>query len=151
MRAVLQRVTSASVTVKDTEVGAIKNGLLVLLGVTNEDTQDDIDWLVRKIVRMRIFSDTEGLMNLDLKTINGDLLVVSQFTLYASIKKGNRPSYTRAGEPDFAKEMYQKFIKNTEKELCKKIETGIFAADMEISLLNDGPVTIIVDSKQRDF
>jgi len=150
MRALVQRVSMAKVVVDEEEVGKIENGLLVFLGVGNEDTDDDIQWLSSKIVQMRIFSDENGKMNKSILDINGNLLVVSQFTLFASTKKGNRPSFTNSAPPDFAKMMYEKFIFECEKLLNKKVEKGIFAADMKVHLINDGPVTIWIDTKNKE-
>jgi D-tyrosyl-tRNA(Tyr) deacylase len=150
MRAVLQRVTQASCTVDDKITGEIKNGFLVLLGIEDVDTDDDMQWLAQKIVAMRVFGDENGLMNKALADINGDILLISQFTLFANTKKGNRPGFTRAARPDKAIPMYEQMIKTLEELTGKKIATGIFGADMKISLLNDGPVTIIMDTKDRD-
>lgn len=147
MRALIQRVLEAKVLVNNEIVGKINQGLLVFLGVGHNDTDKDIQWLASKIVQMRIFSDEEGKMNKSVKDVNGDILVVSQFTLFASTKKGNRPSFTDSAAPDFAKEMYEKFIFQCEGLLQKKVERGIFAADMKVHLINDGPVTIWIDSK----
>jgi D-tyrosyl-tRNA(Tyr) deacylase len=151
MRIVIQKVSKASVTVEGQLVSSIGKGLLVLLGVEDADTDDDIDWLVKKMVQLRVFSDESGVMNLSVQDVSGDILVVSQFTLHASTKKGNRPSYIRASKPEFAVPMYEKFIQKSEEVLGKKIGTGIFGATMDVSLVNDGPVTIIIDSKQKDF
>lgn len=150
MRVVVQRVSKASVTVNEKLVASIKTGLLVLLGIENSDTQEDIDWLTRKITNLRIFNDTEGVMNQSLLEIKGDALVVSQFTLHASTKKGNRPSYIKAAKPDIAIPLYESFVKSVETELNKKVGTGIFGANMKVELLNDGPVTISIDSKNRE-
>lgn len=149
MRVVLQRVASASVAVDGNITGAIKAGLLVLLGISNGDSQQDIDWLVHKILGMRIFSDTDGTMNVSVQDINGDILVVSQFTLYASTKKGNRPSYIEAARPEVALPLYEAFVDSLSYKLNKTIPTGIFGADMQVALVNDGPVTIVMDSKER--
>lgn len=151
MRIVIQKVSRASVAVENKTVATIGKGLLVLLGIEDADTDDDIDWLVKKMVQLRIFDDENGVMNLSVQDIDGDVLIVSQFTLHASTKKGNRPSYIRASKPEFAVPMYEKFILKTEENLGKKVGTGIFGAMMEVSLVNDGPVTIIIDSKQKDF
>ncbi|NCB06628.1 MAG: D-tyrosyl-tRNA(Tyr) deacylase [Bacteroidia bacterium] len=151
MRIVIQKVSRASVTVENKTVATIGKGLLVLLGIEDADTDDDIDWLVKKMVQLRIFDDENGVMNLSVQDVAGDVLIVSQFTLHASTKKGNRPSYIRASKPEFAVPMYEKFILKTEENLGKKVQTGIFGAMMEVSLVNDGPVTIIIDSKQKDF
>ena len=150
MRTVIQRVTEASVKVDGKVTGAIKEGLLILVGVEDADTQEDIDWLVKKIVGLRIFNDENGVMNLSVQDIGGGLLAVSQFTLMASTKKGNRPSYIRASKGDYAQPMYEKFCLALEKESGKKVEKGIFGADMKVSLLNDGPVTIIMDTKNKE-
>ncbi|HEX5152240.1 MAG TPA: D-aminoacyl-tRNA deacylase [Parafilimonas sp.] len=150
MRAVIQRVSEASVTVDEKITGAIKTGLLILLGIEDIDTAEDIEWLSSKIVNMRIFNDANGVMNISLKDVDGDILLVSQFTLHASTKKGNRPSYSRASKPDIAIPMYEQMIAQLEKDSGKKIETGIFGADMKVSLLNDGPVTIVIDTKNRE-
>ncbi len=150
MRTVIQRVTKASVNIDGNIFSEINNGLLVLLGIENSDTQDDIDWLVKKIIQLRIFDDENGLMNLSVKDINGELLVVSQFTLFASTKKGNRPSFINSAKPDVALPLYKLFIANTELFFGKKIKTGEFAAAMKISLINDGPATIIIDTKNRE-
>ncbi|MBO9703731.1 MAG: D-tyrosyl-tRNA(Tyr) deacylase [Sporocytophaga sp.] len=150
MIAVIQRVKQASVTIDNMLKSSISEGLLVLLGIAHEDTQEDSDWLTKKIINLRIFSDTEGKMNLSLKDINGDLLVVSQFTLHASTKKGNRPSFIEAARPEKAIPMYEQFIHLSENELGKKVYTGEFGADMQVQLLNDGPVTIIIDTKNKN-
>ena len=150
MRIVIQRVKQASVTVDDQVTGAIRTGLLVLMGIEDSDTDEDISWLSNKIVNIRIFNDENGVMNLGVKEVNGDILLVSQFTLHASTKKGNRPSYIKASKPDFAIPMYEKMIKQLEQDLGKKIQTGIFGADMQVALQNDGPVTIWIDSKNRE-
>jgi len=151
MRAVLQKVSKAVVTVEDEVVSSIGNGLLILLGIEDADTEEDIEWLVKKITQLRIFNDENGVMNLSLKDVAGDVIVVSQFTLHANTKKGNRPSYIRASKPDFAVPMYEKFIRKTETVLGKKVGTGKFGAMMDVELVNDGPVTVIIDSKQKDF
>lgn len=150
MRAVLQRVTQASCTVDDKITGEIKNGFLVLLGIEDADTDDDLQWLAQKITAMRVFGDENGLMNKALADIDGDILLISQFTLFASTKKGNRPGFTRTARPDKAIPMYEQMIKTLGELTGKKIQTGIFGADMKISLLNDGPVTIVMDTKDRD-
>ncbi|MFQ6601168.1 D-tyrosyl-tRNA(Tyr) deacylase [Flavobacterium piscis] len=150
MRIVLQRVSEASVTVDGNKTADIKKGLLVLVGIEDLDTQEDIDWLVGKIIKMRIFGDENDVMNCSVQDIDGDIIVVSQFTLHASTKKGNRPSYIKASKPEFAIPMYENFVKSLEKEFNKKVQTGIFGADMKVSLLNDGPVTILIDSKNRE-
>lgn len=150
MRAVIQRVSHASVTIDGNIKAEIKSGLLILLGIEENDTQQDIDWLVKKIIHLRIFSDTDGKMNLSVQDINGDILVISQFTLFASTKKGNRPGFTRSAKPDIAIPLYEKFIGETENHFGKRIYTGEFGADMKVTLLNDGPVTIIIDSKNPE-
>lgn len=150
MKIVLQRVSEASVTVDGDKTADIKKGLLVLVGIEDADTQEDIDWLSGKIIKMRIFGDENDVMNCSVQDIDGDIIVVSQFTLHASTKKGNRPSYIKAAKPEFAIPMYENFVKSLEKEFNKKVQTGIFGADMKVSLINDGPVTILIDSKNRD-
>lgn len=150
MRAVIQRVTEASCKVDDKITGQIDLGFLVLLGVENADTQDDAEWLAQKIANMRVFGDENGLMNKSLTDIDGNILLISQFTLFASTKKGNRPGFTRAAKPDKAIPLYEEMIKQLSTLLNKEIQTGIFGADMKISLINDGPVTIIVDTKNRE-
>ncbi|MCF0070883.1 D-aminoacyl-tRNA deacylase [Dyadobacter sp. CY261] len=149
MIAVIQRVSSASVTIEGQVKGEIKAGFMVLLGITHLDTQEDIEWLGKKIVGLRVFNDEEGKMNLDLKTVNGDILLISQFTLHASTKKGNRPSFIEAAKPDVAIPLYEKMISFLSIELGNPIQTGEFGADMKVALLNDGPVTIVIDSKNR--
>ena len=151
MRVVVQKVKEASVTVQNKKIAAIGTGLLVLVGIENEDTDDDVDYLVKKIVQLRVFDDENGVMNLSVKDVNGDIIVVSQFTLHATTKKGNRPSYIRAARPEFSIPMYEKFIVVCENMLGKKVGTGQFGAMMDVALINDGPVTIIIDSKQKDF
>ncbi|WP_143309886.1 D-aminoacyl-tRNA deacylase [Chitinophaga vietnamensis] len=150
MRAVIQRVSRASVTVDGNVTGAIQMGLLVLLGIEDADTIEDIQWLSSKIVNLRIFNDDDGVMNISVKDAHGDILLVSQFTLHASTKKGNRPSYIRASKPDIAIPLYEKMIAQLEQDLGTRIERGIFGADMKVELLNDGPVTIIIDSQHRE-
>jgi D-tyrosyl-tRNA(Tyr) deacylase len=150
LKIVLQRVSSASVTIENKIVADIQKGLLILIGIEAADLQEDIDWLVGKITKIRIFEDESQVMNLSVKDIDGDIIVVSQFTLHAATKKGNRPSYIKAAKPDFAIPLYESFVQHLEKELGKKIQTGVFGADMKVSLLNDGPVTIIIDSKNRE-
>ena len=150
MRAVIQRVSEASVTVKGAIIGQIQRGLMVLVGIVNEDDISDIEWLSKKIANLRIFNDENSVMNKSLLEINGDAIVVSQFTLHASTKKGNRPSYIYAAKPETAIPMYEQFIKQLELQLNKKVGTGQFGADMKVALVNDGPVTIIIDSKNRD-
>jgi D-tyrosyl-tRNA(Tyr) deacylase len=150
MKIVLQRVSSASVTINNKIVADIQKGLLVLVGIEDADTQVDIDWLVGKIVNLRIFDDANHIMNLSVKDIDGDVIVVSQFTLHASTKKGNRPSYIKASKPEVAIPLYENFVKRLEIELGKKVQTGVFGADMKVLLLNDGPVTIEMDSKNKE-
>jgi D-tyrosyl-tRNA(Tyr) deacylase len=150
MKAVIQRVSSASVTIEATKVAAIQNGLLVLLGIEEADSHEDIDWLTAKIANLRIFPDENKVMNLSLKDCNGDLLIVSQFTLHALTKKGNRPSYIKAAHPKVAIPLYESFIQQAENELGKKVQTGVFGADMQVELLNDGPVTLIIDTKNKE-
>lgn len=150
MRALLQRVSHASVTINGHVKSRINSGLLILLGVEQEDSAEDIDWLVKKIAQLRIFSDDAGLMNLSVQDIGGDLLVVSQFTLHASTKKGNRPSFIRAARPDTAIPMYEQFVEQLSALAGKPVLTGEFGADMKVELLNDGPVTIWIDSKNRE-
>lgn len=150
MKVVIQRVTEASVTINNEKVASINNGLLVLLGIVNEDTQDDIKWLCNKITNLRIFGDENDIMNNSLLDVNGDVIVVSQFTLHANTKKGNRPSYIKAAKPDVAIPLYESFVKQLELGLRKQVQTGEFGADMKVQLLNDGPVTIIIDSKNKE-
>ena len=150
MRVVVQRVFEASVTVDGQKTADIKKGLLILVGIEDADNQEDIDWLAGKIIKMRIFGDENDVMNCSVQDIDGDIIVVSQFTLHASTKKGNRPSYIKAAKPEFAIPMYENLVKSLEKEFNKKVQTGIFGADMKVSLINDGPVTILIDSKNRD-
>lgn len=149
MIAVIQRVTQASVTIDNEIRGKIELGFMILVGITHTDTQEDIEWLSKKIVGLRVFGDEEGKMNLDLKSVDGNILLISQFTLHASTKKGNRPSFIEAARPEIAIPLYEKMIAQLEFDLGKTIETGTFGADMKVSLLNDGPVTIIIDSKNR--
>ncbi len=151
MRIVIQRVSHASVTIEGKVKSAIQSGMLVLLGIEGEDTEEDIQWLTRKMTNLRIFNDENGVMNKSLLDVGGDILLISQFTLHANTKKGNRPSYIRAAKPDFAIPMYEKFIVALEQLLGKPIGTGEFGADMKVELLNDGPVTIIIDSKNKVF
>ncbi len=150
MRAVLQRVTQASCTVEGKVTGQIKTGFLVLLGIEDADTTEDLQWLAQKIAAMLVFGDENGLMNKALADVDGDILLISQFTLFAQTKKGNRPGFTRAARPDKAIPMYEQMIKTLEDLTGKKVATGIFGADMKISLLNDGPVTIVMDTKDKD-
>jgi len=149
MRVVIQRVSRASVTVDEKVTGAIQTGLLVLVGIEDADGREDLEWLSAKIVQMRIFNDADGVMNLSLKEVNGDLLLVSQFTLHAVTKKGNRPSYIQASKPPVAIPLYEQFIAQLEKDLGKSVQTGVFGADMKVELVNDGPVTIWMDSKNK--
>ena len=149
MKAVLQRVSSASVTILEKIVAQIDNGLLVLVGIEDADSQEDINWLCQKIVNLRIFGDENGVMNLSVKDSQGGIIVVSQFTLHANTKKGNRPSYIKASKPEIAIPLYENFVQQMELELGKKIQTGKFGADMKVALVNDGPVTIIIDSKNK--
>ena len=149
MRVVIQKTKEASVTVNNNCIAKINNGLLVLVGIEDADTEEDIKWLSKKIVNLRIFEDKNGLMNNSVLQIDGDIIVVSQFTLFASTKKGNRPSYTQASKPDFAIPMYNKFISQIQTDLGKHVQTGKFGADMKVSLVNDGPITISIDSKNR--
>ena len=150
MRAVIQRVSNASVKVDGAITGQIQQGLLVLVGIEDSDGQDDLEWLSGKIVNLRIFNDEESVMNKSVKDIEGEVLVVSQFTLHAATKKGNRPSYIRASKPDIAVPMYEKFKQQLAKDMGKEIQSGIFVADMKVELLNDGPVTIIIDTKNKE-
>ena len=150
MRAVIQRVSEASVTVNGEITGAIQNGLLVFLGIEDADTTDDIQRLGSKIVNLRVFNDGAGIMNLSLKDTDGEILLVSQFTLHALTKKGNRPSYIRASKPDIAIPLYEEMVLRLENVLGKKVQTGMFGADMKVKLLNDGPVTIIIDTKDKE-
>ena len=150
MKAVIQRVTKASVTIEGKINGQIGNGLLVLMGIEDADTDDDIDWLSSKIVNLRIFNDDKGVMNISVKDLAGDILLISQFTLHASTKKGNRPSYIKASKPEIAIPIYEKMITQLSIDLDKKIQTGIFGADMKVELLNDGPVTIVIDTKNKE-
>ncbi len=150
MRVVIQRVSTASVSIKDNTNSRINSGFLILLGIEEKDGEEDAEWLCSKIANMRIFADDQGLMNRSLMDVQGDVLVVSQFTLHALTKKGNRPSFIKAARPEQAIPLYELFIRTLEEKLNKKIERGIFGADMQVSLINDGPVTIIMDSKDRD-
>ncbi|WP_035668326.1 D-aminoacyl-tRNA deacylase [Flavobacterium sp. 83] len=150
MKVVIQRVSSASVTIDNKIVANIQKGLLVLVGIEDADAQGDIDWLVNKITNIRIFGDENDVMNLSIAAIDGDIIVVSQFTLYASTKKGNRPSYIKASKPEVAIPLYENFVKRLEIELGKKVQTGVFGADMKVALVNDGPVTIVIDSKNKE-
>lgn len=150
MKAVIQRVSQSSVTIDGEITASIQKGLLILVGIEEVDTKEDIEWLSSKIVNLRIFGDENDVMNLSVKDINGDIIVVSQFTLHASTKKGNRPSYIKAAKPELAIPLYNQFIQQIEKDLAKKVQTGQFGADMKVSLLNDGPVTIIIDTKNKE-
>ena len=150
MKVVIQRVSQASVTIEEKIVANIQHGLMILVGIEDEDNDEDIDWLVNKTINLRIFDDANHVMNLSVKDTNGDIIVVSQFTLHASTKKGNRPSYLKAAKPEVSIPMYESFVAALEVALGKKVQTGIFAADMKVALLNDGPVTIIIDSKNKE-
>ncbi len=150
MKVVIQRVSSSSVTVDEKIVAEIQKGLLVLVGIEDADTSEDIDWLTAKIANIRIFNDENDIMNLSIQNVDGDIIVVSQFTLHATTKKGNRPSYINASKPEIAIPMYESFVQKLENHLGKKVQTGIFGADMKVRLLNDGPVTIVIDSKNRE-
>ncbi|OMP31550.1 D-aminoacyl-tRNA deacylase [Mangrovimonas sp. DI 80] len=149
MKAVIQRVSQSSVTIEGEQVANINTGLLILLGIVDEDTQEDIDWLSKKIANLRIFPDENEVMNKSLIDVNGDAIVVSQFTLHASTKKGNRPSYINAAKPDIAIPLYESFVSKFEADLGKTVGTGEFGADMKVALVNDGPVTIIIDTKDK--
>jgi D-tyrosyl-tRNA(Tyr) deacylase len=150
MRIVVQRVKSASVQIEGKTVGSIDQGLLILLGIENDDTQEDSEWLIQKVNGLRIFSDEEGKMNHSIQDIKGSFLLVSQFTLHATTKKGNRPSFIRAAKPEFANMLYEMFCNQISQELSRPVKTGVFGADMQVSLVNDGPVTILIDSKNRE-
>ena len=150
MKVIIQRVLQASVTIESRIVSQIQEGLLILVGIEDLDNQEDIHWLTSKIINLRIFNDENNVMNLSVKDINGEMIVVSQFTLHASTKKGNRPSYIKASKPDIAIPLYESFVSQLESELGKKIQTGVFGADMNVSLVNDGPVTIVIDSKNKE-
>ena len=150
MRVVIQRVTKASVTINGLVNGAIQKGLLVFVGIEEADNMEDISWLSNKIINLRIFDDDQGVMNLSLKEIGGDILLISQFTLHATTKKGNRPGYSKAARPELAIPLYQAFIKQLQNDLEKEIATGEFGADMKVELLNDGPVTIVIDTKNKE-
>jgi D-aminoacyl-tRNA deacylase len=150
MRAVLQRVKEASVTIEGEKAADIQQGLLVLLGIEDADGPDDIEWLTAKIAKLRIFNDAEGVMNLSVQDINGDIIIVSQFTLHSATKKGNRPSYIKAAKPEIAVPLYEAFLQSMENILGKKVQTGKFGADMKVGLVNDGPVTIIIDTKNKE-
>jgi D-aminoacyl-tRNA deacylase len=151
MRAVIQRVRRASVIISGLVHSSIESGLMVLLGIENTDSQDDIRWLSNKLINLRIFNDKEGIMNMSLIETGGDILLVSQFTLFAATKKGNRPSYIRASKPDIAVPLYQNMIFQLEKDLGKKIYTGVFGAEMQVEMINDGPVTILIDTKMKEL
>ena len=150
MKTVIQRVLQASVTIDNKIVSEIKTGLLVLVGIENTDSQEDTSWLVTKIVNLRIFADENNIMNLSIKDIDGEIIIISQFTLHASTKKGNRPSYLKASKPEIAIPIYENFVQKLQFELGKKVQTGVFGADMKVNLINDGPVTIVIDSKNKD-
>ncbi len=150
MKIVIQRVSKASVTIRNNKIAEIEKGLLILLGIVDADGQEDINFLVRKIANLRIFNDEKGVMNTSLLEVHGDAIVVPQFTLQASTKKGNRPSYIKAAKPEIAIVLYENFVQTLEKEIGKKVQTGEFGADMKVELLNDGPVTIIIDSKNKE-
>ncbi|MBL86990.1 MAG: D-tyrosyl-tRNA(Tyr) deacylase [Winogradskyella sp.] len=150
MKIVIQRVSEASVVINQKQIASIEHGLLILLGIVDEDTQEDIDWLCNKIVNLRIFPDENGVMNTSLLDAGGNIIVVSQFTLHASTKKGNRPSYIKAAKPDVAIPLYENFVSTLQNNLGKPIQTGEFGADMKVQLVNDGPVTIIIDSKNKE-
>ena len=150
MKAVIQRVSGASVTIEEKKVASINKGLLILLGIVNDDSQEDIIWLSKKIANLRIFPDENGVMNKSLNEISGEIIVVSQFTLHASIKKGNRPSYIKAAKPEVAIPLYKTFINQLEKDTDNTIQTGEFGARMDVALVNDGPVTIIIDTKNKE-
>ena len=150
MKAVIQRVTEASVTIDENKVADIQKGLLVLIGIEDADSKEDINWLTTKIANLRIFGDENGVMNLSIKEVEGEMIVVSQFTLHAQTKKGNRPSYIKAAKPEIAIPLYESFLVQMETELGKKVQTGQFGADMKVALINDGPVTIIIDSKNKE-
>ncbi len=150
MRVVIQRVSKASVTINGKIKSGIGTGLLILLGIENDDTQEDIDWLTGKISRLRIFNDDDGVMNLSVKDINGEIIVVSQFTLHANVRKGNRPSYIKAARPEYAIPLYEKFVSKLERETGKTVQTGEFGAMMDVELVNNGPVTILIDTKNKE-
>ncbi|MDR0428978.1 MAG: D-tyrosyl-tRNA(Tyr) deacylase [Tannerellaceae bacterium] len=150
MKTVIQRVKRASVSINNKITAEIKSGLLILIGIEDSDNQEDIEWLTKKITHLRIFDDNEGVMNRSVLECEGDIMVVSQFTLQASVKKGNRPSYIRASKPEIAIPLYETFCKEIEKSVGKKVHTGTFGADMQIELINDGPVTIVIDTKNKE-
>ncbi|MDH7911837.1 D-aminoacyl-tRNA deacylase [Winogradskyella sp. SYSU M77433] len=150
MKIVIQRVSEASVTINKKKIANIKEGLLVLLGIVNEDTKEDIDWLCKKLLNLRVFPDDNDVMNKSILDADGEIIVVSQFTLHASTKKGNRPSYIKAAKPDIAVPLYKEFVNTLQAEFGQQVQTGEFGADMKVALINDGPVTIIIDSKNRE-
>lgn len=150
MKVVIQRVSKSSVTIEGKKVASIEKGLLILLGIVDKDTRDDINWLSNKITNLRIFDDENGVMNKSIIDVQGDAIVVSQFTLHSSTKKGNRPSYIKAAKPDVAIPLYEAFVKQLQLDLGKSVQTGEFGADMKVELINDGPVTIIIDTKNKD-
>ncbi|MES2812590.1 MAG: D-aminoacyl-tRNA deacylase [Bacteroidota bacterium] len=150
MRAVIQRVFEAFVTIDGVKVANIQTGLVVLVGIEDADNQEDINWITSKVANLRIFGNENGVMNLSIKEVNGEMIVVSQFTLHAQTKKGNRPSYIKASKPEIAIPLYESFVKQMEVELGKKVQTGQFGADMKVALVNDGPVTIIIDTKNKE-
>ena len=150
MKAVIQRVSKASVSIENEVVAIIQKGLLVLIGIEDADNQEEISWLTSKIANLRIFSDENQVMNLSLKDVDGEMIIVSQFTLHAQTKKGNRPSYIKASKPEIAIPLYENFVQKMELELGKRVQTGQFGADMQVSLINDGPVTIVIDSKNKE-
>lgn len=150
MKAVIQRVSEASVTIENKIVAQIKKGLLILIGIEETDNHEDINWLTSKIANLRIFADKKDVMNLSVKDIQGEIIVVSQFTLHAATKKGNRPSYIKAAKPEIAIPLYESFVLQLEKEISKKVQTGQFGADMKVALINDGPVTILIDTKNKE-
>lgn len=149
MRLIVQRVKNASVEVENQIIGSINQGVLIYLGIENEDAQEDIDWLVKKVINLRIFADEEDKMNLNIQEVEGEILVVSQFTLYASTKKGNRPSFTKAAKPELAKSLYEDFIETLKNAYLNNIQTGKFGANMQVESINDGPLTFILDSKEK--
>ena len=151
MRVVIQRVSEASVTINNTIVAKINQGFLILLGVTHDDNEEDVSWLTNKITKLRVFSDENGLMNQSIQDINGETIVVSQFTLFASTKKGNRPSFINSAKPDIAVPLYEKFVNALQAALTTTVQTGEFGANMQVALVNDGPVTITIDSKNREY
>ena len=150
MKVVVQRVSQSNVKVSGEVIGEIKEGLMVLVSFVDEDNETDLEWMTKKIINLRIFNDDEGKMNRSVQDVGGDILLISQFTLHGSTKKGNRPSFIKAAKPDFANVMYERFIKVLEKSLGKEIQTGEFGGDMKVSLVNDGPTTIIIDSKDKE-